>query len=277
MPDAEGPAADGVARLLRWHAHRGVPPAVGRLRIALEAVELGTTTVRLPLHPELLLPGGAPSAAVPSMLADVALSTSVVSSLPNGRAVTTISMTVDHVVPTPASGALVATCRSAPYADGAPQHAAGRLLDEDGQLVAVVSGWFLPAEVPHEGGARLGLPDEPAAADLPGLLGVRLDDPVDGALTFPLHARDALGNVSGTLHGGVGALTAGLAAEAALGPGTRLLTSTYAYLRPIPRDAAVRVSARVLRRGRRTASVEAVLRTEDGREALRATAVAAVG
>ncbi|MCW2667775.1 MAG: hypothetical protein JWN57_2737 [Frankiales bacterium] len=277
MPDSEGPAADGVARLRRWHAARGVPPAVGRLRMQLLAVELAATTVRMPLHPELLLPGPGTSAAVPAALADVGLTTSVVASLPSGQAVTTIAMTVDHLLATPASGALVATCRSEPYAGGAAQHAVGLIHDDTGRRVAAVSGWFLPAEVPHEGAARTGLPTEPPGADLLELLQVAPAPPVEGALSFPLHARDALGNVSGTLHGGVGALTSSLAAEAVLGSGARLLTSTYAYLRPIPRDAAVTVSARVLRRGRRTASVEAVLVTADGREALRAAVVAAVG
>lgn len=246
------------------------------MRVQLVSAELARTTVRMPLDRELLLPGGRPSAAVGPMLADVGLTTSVVASLPSGQAVTTISMTVDHLAPVPAEGALVATCRAQPYAGDAAQHAAGELRDETGRLVAAVSGWFLPVGLPHEGAARLGLTSEPTATDLLAVLGVELQEQQD-ALSFVLHARDALGNVSGSLHGGVGALTSSLAAEAALGPGARLLTSTYAYLRPIARDTDVAVSARVLRRGRRTASVEAVLTPGDGREALRAAVVAAVG
>jgi len=88
---------DGVERLRRWgDEQRGVPPAVGRVGAALEAVRTGTTTVALPLTAELLMPGGAVTGSVTSLLADIGLTTSVVSSLPDLRGVTTISMTVDH-------------------------------------------------------------------------------------------------------------------------------------------------------------------------------------
>src|SRR5690606_7899325 len=118
--------------------------------------------------------------------------------------------------------------------DGGPQHAHGQIHASDGRLVASMSGWFLPNHTdldsarPPADAAR-----EPAAAHLLDLLGAPPPAPRgEGAVGFPLSVRPALTNIVSTLHGGIGALTAVLVAEAALGPGARLLTSSYAYLRP---------------------------------------------
>ena len=245
-----------------------MPPAVGRFGGRLLDVAPGTSTVRVPLTPELLLPDGTTSAAVPALLGDVGLTTAVVSTLPDTRAVTTISMTVDLLTTTPATGSLTAVCRSRPFTGGAPQHATGTLTDADGTAVAEVAGWFLPVEGDRPGLQRRGLTQEPPATDLLALL--RLDGDV-------LVARDALGNVAGALHGGVGALAVCLAAERALGPGTRLLSAACSYERPTPRDAEVVLEASVLRRGRRTATVESVLRSDEGKVAVRARTTALVG
>lgn len=271
---ADGLPVDGVDRLRRWRdEQRGVPPAVGRVRAAFDAVELAATTVRMPLHPELLLPDGRASAAVASLLADIGLTTSVVASLPHALAVTTISMTVDHLAPVPTQGALVAVCRSSPYAGGRPQHAAGEVYDHAGQQVAAVSGWFLPSVVQAHATARVGIVEEPAARDLLDLLqGVEQPDG-----TLLVVARDALSNVAGTLHGGVGALACELAAERALGPDARLLSASFGYLRPTPRGGTVTVTSDVVRRGRRTGTAHATLVGADGRVALSATVVTSHG
>ena len=267
MPPVDTPPTPrtGEQRLRGWADELGVPPAVGRFGGRMLDVSPGTTTVRVPLRPELLLPGGRTSSAVPALLSDVGLTTSVVSTLPDARAVTTISMTVDLLGPTPAEGGLTAVCLAAPFRGGVPQHATGTLTDDDGTPVAVVSGWFLPVEMDREGVHRRGVPQEPEAADLVDLL------QLDGDL---LVARDALSNVSGTLHGGVGALAVTLAAERALGPGARLLSAACSYERPTPRGASAHLEAHVLKRGRRTSTVEAVLRTPEGKEAVRARVVA---
>ena len=268
-------ADDGVARLLRWRDElRGVPPAVGRLRAHLDVVEPGTTTVRLPLHPELLLPGGAAATGVQALAADIGLTTAVVASLPHALAVTTISMTVDHLGLTPASGSLVAVSTASPYVDGRPQHATGDVFDTAGQRVAAVSGWFLPAVVQAHAAERVGLVHEPPSAHLHELLGVRELGRVSGS--FGLVAREALSNIAGTLHGGVGALACDVAAQAAVAPEGRLLTSAFSYLRPTPRGGEVAVRADVLRRGRRTATALCTVVGADGRLALQATVVAAL-
>ncbi len=260
---------DGVKRLRRWHdEQRGVPPAIGRVGLVVTSVLRRATTVRLPLTDELLLPSGSPTGAVTSLLADMGLTTAVVSSLPDLRGVTTISMTVDHHALPPAAGALVGTCTAAAYVEGRPQHAAGTLHDDAGRLIATVSGWFLATPAEAVAADRIGLVTEPAARDLVDLLAT-----TDGP-DFPLVARDALSNALGSLHGGIGALATHLAAAAALDPELAPLTSAFSYLRPTPRDGTVQVSGKAVRQGRRTAMAGSTLADSDGRELVTATLVA---
>lgn len=243
-----------------------MPPAFGRLRAGFEQVERGATGVRLPLEPELLLPGGRPSSAVTALLADLGLTTSVISSLPDLRGVTTVSMTVDSLDLPPAGGALHSRCTASPYAGGGPQHAAGTLHDDDGRLVAQVSGWFLPTPADAVSVERVGLVEEPPARDLADLLRVPYGP------TFELVARDALSNALGSLHGGIGALACSLVAEAVL-PGMRTLTATFAYLRPTPREGGVTVTGSVVRQGRRTGLADASVVDGEGRLLLAARMV----
>ena len=249
-----------------------MPPAFGRLGArlddsGLDATGTGTTAVRLPLTPELLLPDGRPSAAVTSLLADFALTTSVIASLPDLRGVTTVALTVDHLALPPTTGSLVSRCTAAGYDDGRPQHAAGALFDERGRRVAAVSGWFLAAPAEAASAERVGLVHEPRAAHLLDLLRVP-----DGP-SFGLTARDALSNALGTLHGAIGAAAAQLAAEAALRTDLRPLRSTFAYLRPTPRDGTVRVEGAVVRAGRRTGTATATVTGPDRRTVLSADLV----
>lgn len=260
---------DGIERLRRWRdEERGVPPAVGRVGARLVSVGQATTTVRLPLVPELLLPGGAVTGAVTALLADIGLTTSVIASLPDLRGVTTIAMTVDHHALPPRAGSLISTCTAQAYGHGRPQHASGVLHDDTGRLVATVSGWFLAAAADAVAADRVGLAHEPAAAHLRALLAV------DDGPAFELVARDVLSNALGSLHGGIGALAAHLAAAATLDPSAVPLTSSFAYLRPTPRDGSVRVSGTAVRQGRRTAVATAQITSADGRQLVTASLVA---
>jgi len=259
---------DGIERLRRWtDEQRGVPPAFGRMRCRLDHVAPGTTTVRLPLEPELLLPSGAASSAVTAMLADFGLASSVIASLPDLRGVATISFTVDHLTLPPTTGALLVTCTATPYDDGRPQHARGSVHDDRGRLVAHVSGWLMPTPAEAAGAQRVGLVDEPPAEHLLALLGV------PAAPAFSLTARDALSNAIGSLHGGVGAMACSLAAEAAL-PGLRPLTTSFDFLRPTPREGSVDVVASVLRQGRRTGVAVAEVKDAERRLLVSARLVA---
>lgn len=265
-------ADDGEERLRRWREEdRGVPPAFGRLGARLEDVACGSTAVRLPLGDELLLPHGSPTAAVTCLAADFGLTTAVISSLPDLRGVTTVTMTVDHLGLPPLSGALLSRCTAQPYADGGPQHATGTLHDEGGRQVAAMSGWFLAAPAEAVSAERVGLVREPPAAHLLELLQVAAGP------AFELHARDALSNALGTLHGGVGAMAGLLAAEAALAEagsaGLRPLTTAFSFLRPTPRDGSVTVTGTVLRSGRRTGTSAATVSGPDGRVVLQAALV----
>ena len=260
---------DGIERLRRWTDEaRGVPPAFGRMGCTLQAVAPGAVTVRLPVGRELLLPDGSASAAVACMLTDFGLASCVISTLPDLRGVTTVSLSVDHLALPPTSGALTATCTATPYDDGRPQHARGALHDDTGRLVAQVSGWLMPTPAEPSGMERVGLVQEPPAPDLPGLLQVPYE-PV-----FELVARDALSNAIGSLHGGVIALACSLAAEAAL-PGMRVLTTSIAFLRPTPPEGAVTVTGEVVRQGRRTGAASAQITDDDGRLLVSTRVVAA--
>jgi acyl-coenzyme A thioesterase PaaI-like protein len=264
---------DGVERLRRWRDEdTGVPPAVGRLSAQLASVERSRTQVRLPLTPELLLPDGRSSGAVTALLADIGLTTSVVASLPDLRGVTTISMTVDHLGLPPAGGHATITCVAGDYVDGGPQHATGVITDDGGVELARVSGWFLPTPAEGLSAERVGLVQEPLAGDLHDLLGVGSAN----ATGFTLVARDALSNALGSLHGGIGALASQLAAEAALEGRVRPLTSTFAFLRPTPRDGRVTVTGTAVRQGRRTASASSAVVGPDDRLVLQCSVVAAV-
>ena len=257
--------ADGLERLRRWRDEdRGVPPAFSRLGAELVERAPCRTAVRLPLSDELRGPDDTPTGAVTCLLADFGLTTSVIASLPDLSGVTTVALTVDHLEPAPVSGALVARCTATPWTGGGPQHASGTVTDEAGRAVAAVSGWFLaaPADAVHV--ERVGRVHEPVASDLLDLLGIG-----PGA-SFALHARDALSNALGTLHGGVGALASQLAAEAALRPGPPPRSSRFTFLRPTPRDGSVTVTGSVVRRGRRTGVAEAGVTGPDGRLVLTA-------
>ena len=250
---------DGVERLRRWpDEQRGVPPAFGRMRCSFDRVEPGTTVVRLPVAPELLLPDGTAPGALAAMLTDFGLASSVISSLPDLRGVTTISVTVDTLALPPSSGALVATCTASAYDEGRPQHATGTITDDAGRLVAHVSGWLMPTPAEPSGIERVGVPQELPAAHVGALLQVEL------APSFHLPARDALSNAIGSLHGGSVALACSLAAEAAL-PGLRPMTTSLAFLRPTPREGSVRVSATVVRQGRRTGVADVTVLDDEQR------------
>ena len=250
---------DGVERLRRWtEEHRGVPPAFGRMRCSFDSVSPGEVAVRLPLADELRLPDGSATAAVTSMLADFGLAACVISTLPDLRGVTTVSLTVDHLTLPPTAGALVIRCAATPYDRGGLQSARAEVRDEAGALVAHVSGWLMPTPAEPSGMERVGLVEESPAADVADLLQVPF------APQFELVARDALSNAIGSLHGGIGALACSLAAQAAL-PGMRPLTTGLAFLRPTPKEGPVAVGARVVRQGRRTGAIDASITDGDGR------------
>jgi acyl-coenzyme A thioesterase PaaI-like protein len=233
---------------------------------SLEGIAVGATTVRLPLAPELLLPGAAPTGAVTAMLADFGLATAVISSLPDLRGATTVALTVDHLGVPPPTGALVATCTATPYAGGAPQHASGEVQDDTGRLLARLSGWLMATPAEPAGMERVGRVEEPTAAHLLDLLRVPAGSSFElGRPGRPeqRHRQPARRNR---------ALACSLAAEAAL-PEQRPLTAGFTFLRPTPREGSVAVRADVLRQGRRTGVVQVTVVGGDGRHLVQAQVV----
>jgi uncharacterized protein (TIGR00369 family) len=275
-----GPASDapswGVQHLDRLRTEFRVRSVgSGRFRIALSAVGPATSTSVMELHPELLRPSGHPTAGVAAMLADSALATATVASLPTPMSVVTLAMTVDHLGAIPATGTLRCTAHAQPFVEmGHPQHAGGHIWAGDaGTPVAVVSAWFISRPVPGEPGPPG--PIEEPGTDLHDLLDITEPLARDGVVEFALPVRESLSNLGGTLHGGVGALSSALAAEALLGPTGRLLTTSYRYLRPVPLDGVATVRAQIVRAGRRTATAEVRVIAPDGRDGMQATIVAA--
>jgi acyl-coenzyme A thioesterase PaaI-like protein len=280
-------AAAGVTLVREWARTGRLAPAAHRFGIEVTEAELCATTTRMPLVAGLLRPDGRSSAAVTAMLGDVALATATVASLPHVGTVTTVSMTIDHLRPVPLDGDLTAVCRAQEWAPGTLQHAGGHVYGTDGpEPVAVVSAWFvsmiltdeaaasLPVTAPYQPNPR----DKNSGSSLDDRLELaRIENAGDGEVRLQLAATRASANGMGTLHGGVGALTCGYAAELLLGPQARLLTSSYNYLRPVPTPASVAVRAAVVRRGRRTATASASLTGPDGRDAVHCAITAGVG
>lgn len=228
------------------------------------------------LHDELRLPDGRAADAVVGMLADVGLATAALTRLPADVVATTLSTTIDHVGTAPSTGELVAVCQAESYAGGPLLHAVGTVCGDDGRVLARISGWLVltatqvPVAPAHE------LSTEWRGQHLLDLLEAQLLEQGPDRVVLRFAAREQLSNLVGTLHGGVGAMACEAAAQMCLGTHGHLLTSTLAYLRPVPETATVTVVAEVLRRGRRTALVRSRLTDAAGVPALEATVVAGV-
>jgi uncharacterized protein (TIGR00369 family) len=157
----------------------------------------------------------------------------------------------------------------------------GQVSDGEGREVAGVRAWFilLPGRVaapiswtdPDDGYA----PDPGALAGPDagfGPIGAHLGLTRDGD-RLRLRSRPGLCNRLGTLHGGVGALLADLAAGAALrqagAPRYQPLTTTYSYLRTTGQvGEIVAIEAEVVKPGRAVAMVESRVLTAAGGVAL---------
>ncbi|HVU71911.1 MAG TPA: hypothetical protein VHE83_03015 [Mycobacteriales bacterium] len=257
-------------------------------------------TIRLPLEPFLLDARGRLPAGVVAVLADSAVGCSLAVAMERAdfaRPSVTVTLTLEPTVEElPTSGHLECTGRLIARHEPHVLMAAD-VRDEAGRQVAEVRAWFnllvgrvaepISWDDPDEGfGEDPGPLDGPDAGLGPignhlGL--IRADGSADGARTdgarsqapgarLRLRSRPGFCNRLRTLHGGVGALIADLAAGAALG-GERYqpLTATYSYLRTTGRvGQIVNVEAEVVKPGRAVAMAESRVLTADGRVALHA-------
>lgn len=220
---------------------------------------------------------GLASAGLVALLADCILGTDA--ALRSRARIATALLTIDFLGHPPETGLLHAV-------SGRHARRAGFLLTtatvhgRDGGEIAHASGWFA---------VRDGSPARAASTAVRGLEGAPSTDPVLGALgatlgltgfartpeggvAFALPHVGPLSNSGGTLHGGVAALMATVAALTTLddAPVTpQVLSMTCHYLRAAGGDARpVRVTGRRIRRGRTSAVVQGDVHAGDGRPAM---------
>jgi uncharacterized protein (TIGR00369 family) len=231
--------------------------------------------------------GGTTATALAALLCDSATG-SAVALLEPDRMISTVVLNVETIAPPPRSGLLRALARTAGRR-GDFVFATSSVRAADGTEFAHATSWWAVrgprpqapppptvSAVPHPGTA---VPD-PAGSAVARYLGLGKFTRADGEVSFDLTEIGALRNRSGTLHGGVGALLAQLAAVHAVDDGTRVpevLSMTCAYLRAAAGSGPVRISGSRIRRGRTTAVADATVAAPDGRPAMRATVTMDLG
>ncbi len=226
-------------------------------------------------------PDGRPGLGSLCVLLDAVLGQATIAGRPDGVWPVTTEMTVDLTGPVPADGEV--TVRA--WVIGVSGHsvvARGDMLGPDGALIGVATEWgrFIP-EVPDIGADDPGSDVLPPDGDAVGVLGayVLADAPRplagEGRPTLTLPPGRALGNERDTMHGGILATVAELAAVAEL-PGTPerpMATGSLhvTYLRPAMLDGPTTVHTDVVHGGRSFGVVRSDVRNAAGKLAAAAT------
>ena len=299
--ESTGPAAATPGRTgSGWPADvpRPQPPVWEVFDVEVDLRDTGQVVARLGIDERLVAGNGLASAGLVAMLADCILGTDA--ALRARARIATAVLTVDLVGSPPETGLLTAvsgdTGRRAGYL-----HTTAGIRDGADIEVARVNGWFaarggppvpsspvavppppvVPPVEPAGRSAQVAPPAEgaaaPSGADLTATpLGRTLGlasftHGPDGTVAFELPHVGRLTNSGGTLHGGVAALMASVAALATLGSDVRpeVLSMTCHYLRGAGGDGRpVRVTGRQVRRGRTSAVVQGDVLASDGRPAM---------
>ncbi|MCW2620977.1 MAG: hypothetical protein JWL64_579 [Frankiales bacterium] len=231
------------------------------------------TSMTLPVTS--VMPDGRVSLAPSLVLADVAVAVAVITSRPEQMAISTISLSVEHLAAPVPGRRLVAISRATPATPGHPQHSGGEIRDETGLRIATMSAWFLvrpelPGVVPDPPRALVPVPP----ADLVALLGATSVQWDESGASYGLLVTFELANAAFSLHGGVGAMAALVAAELCVGPEMTVLSSALQLLRAVTVGTEAKVAATVVRRGRRTALIDLKVLLPDGKPALTGHVVA---
>lgn len=230
---------------------------------------------------------GTTATALAALLCDSATG-SAVALLEPGRTISTVVLNVETVASPPRSGLLRAVARTSGRRGDYVFATSSVLAADDTEFAQATSWWAVrgprpqtpvpPAKSVETGrGALLPDPNGSAAARH---LGLSTFTRADGEVGFDLTEVGALRNRSGTLHGGVGALLAQLAAVHAVDDGTRVpevLSMTCNYLRAAAGSGPVRISGSRIRSGRTSAVAGGTVASPDGRPAMRATVTMALG
>jgi uncharacterized protein (TIGR00369 family) len=272
---------------------RPQPPVWDVFDVAVDLLDDGNFVAQLRLDERLVAGRGLAGAGLVAMLADCILGTDA--ALTARARIATAVLTVDIVGTPPETGLLRAV--SGDHGGRAGYlHTTATIRDDADAEVARVSGWFaarggppvpssrvvapavpvVPAPGPVEGaaptvteGAPFGDVTATPLGRTLGLSAFRRSE--DGTVGFELPDVGRLTNSGGTLHGGVAALMASVAALASLGDDARpeVLSMTCHYLRGAGGDGPpVRVEGRQIRRGRTSAVVQGDVFASDGRPAM---------
>ncbi|TCK22943.1 hotdog domain-containing protein [Pseudonocardia endophytica] len=243
----------------------------------------GPTTVEASMRcgPWTVGPDGRPGLASLCVLLDAVLGQATIAGRPEGMWPVTTEMTVDLTGAVPDEGEV--TVRA--WVIGSAGHsivARGDMLGPDGSLIGVATEWGrLIPEVPDVGADDPGSDVVPPGGDAAAVLGAyvvvgapaRAAGEVRPTLTLP--GSPALANERDTMHGGILATAAELAAVAVV-PGSRdrpMATGSLhvTYLRPALMDGPTTVRTDVVHQGRSFAVVRSDVRNAAGKLAAAAT------
>jgi uncharacterized protein (TIGR00369 family) len=297
--DSSAPPAAAAPRppVSAWPADvpRPQPPVWDVFDVAVDLLDDGNFVAQLRLDERLLAGRGLAGAGLVAMLADCILGTDA--AMTARERIATAVLTVDIVGTPPETGLLHAV--SGDHGGRAGYlHTTATIRDGADAEVARVNGWFAarggppvpssssdrvsaapvaPVPGPVESSAPTGAEGAPGGDDVTasplgrtlGLSAFRRG--AEGSVAFELPDVGRLTNSGGTLHGGVAALMASMAALASLADDVRpeVLSMTCQYLRGAGGDGRpVRVEGRQIRRGRTSAVVQGDVFASDGRPAM---------
>ena len=269
------------------------PPVWAVFDVEVDLRNTGQVVAQLSIDDRLVAGNGLASAGLVAMLADSILGTDA--ALRARARIATAVLTVDLVGTPPETGLLRAVSGDSGRRAGYLHTTAG-IRDAGDIEVARVTGWFAARGGPPVPSSSVAVPPSPAVLpadpeDRPDQVAPAAEGAADltatplwrtlglssftsgpgGAVTFELPHVGRLSNSGGTLHGGVAALLASVAALATLGDAVRpeVLSMTCHYLRGAGGDGRpVRVTGRQIRRGRTSAVVQGDVLAADGRPAM---------
>lgn len=214
------------------------------------------------------LRAGTPHLVGLAVATDTAIGIAVHSATPTPTAGPTLDLRLDAVAD-PAPGArsleIVAEVLGAPAADGRAGTARALVTDDTGRTVAhgIATMVVEPYTPRTPGGRRLGAVDAPRL-DVSRLVRTLATAPVaDDTLALPLGPW--LGNLRGSMHGGLVLAVGRLAAQRVTGVSGRTLGTAAEYLRPVPLAGAVTCRIVPERVGRRFRTDRTELVLPDGK------------
>ncbi|MBQ0855614.1 PaaI family thioesterase (plasmid) [Streptomyces sp. BH-SS-21] len=225
---------------------------------------------------------GGPVGGALGVLVDNVLGYAIMLDRPAGHWSVSSEISIDLCGPVPMDGSALLAEGSVTHSDSRGGISSGSVVDERGGLVAVCrqqGRWIrtLPAASP--GSDSAGPAQGTDRRDLLELLDAQVKS-TDGGAELELVATPELVNPLGNLHGGIGLCASDVAAHAALeaagGPPSDTASVHIAYVRPVPRNTAVRFRASVEHAGRSFAVVRVTSVNENGRPCTIATVTTGV-